>query len=137
MHTNIMQFLYAFIGGLVLATIVVKTRSIWASSIIHFSINAFGILRSYGAQHEESVINLLNKGLNYLFSESMLLVFFGAVVAMCFAVVAILKRIDKSDPVDMRARGNREPLRNYAFTVGAVVFGGMMTFATFLWGIFR
>ncbi len=43
-HMNINQFLYAFIMGMVMVYAVLITESIFASMIIHFTINAFAVL---------------------------------------------------------------------------------------------
>ena len=41
MHLNINQFFYAFVVGMLLATVALITRSIWPSVIIHFINNGF------------------------------------------------------------------------------------------------
>lgn len=51
MHTNIMQFFYAFVGGMVFAFIVIKTNSIYPAMLLHFCNNAFSHIESYAAQH--------------------------------------------------------------------------------------
>lgn len=48
-HLNINQFLYAFLMGVVMCYIVMITKSIISSSIIHFTINASGIVMLYAS----------------------------------------------------------------------------------------
>ncbi len=43
-HMNINQFLYAFVMGIIMCYVVLVTRSIFASMIIHFVINSTGVL---------------------------------------------------------------------------------------------
>lgn len=136
MHTNILQVFYTFIGGLVMGYIVIKTRSIVASAVMHFAINAFSVLRSYGAQHPKGVIGLIFEVFEYFLSGG-LIFFFAAVFGMIAAVVYILKRIDKSDPVNMRGSAGKPSPKVYASLLGAAVFGVLMTFFTFIWGVVR
>ncbi|MDR3263505.1 MAG: CPBP family intramembrane metalloprotease [Clostridiales bacterium] len=137
MHTNVLQFLYAFVGGVVMAVLVIKTRSIIASSIIHFAINAFSVLRSYGYQYASSPANILNVLLDFLLSPAFIIIFFAGVVFMAVAVVRILKKIDADDPVDLKAKAPKRPFGSNAFLAGAIVFGTLMTVFTFVWGVAR
>ncbi len=43
-HMNINQFLYAFVMGAIMCFVVHITSSIYSSMIIHFTINAFGLI---------------------------------------------------------------------------------------------
>lgn len=43
MHANIRQTLYTFVGGIVLAILAIKTRSILPAMIIHFTNNAVAV----------------------------------------------------------------------------------------------
>ena len=48
-HLNINQFLYAFLMGVVMCYVVMITKSILSSVIIHFTINATGIVFLYAS----------------------------------------------------------------------------------------
>lgn len=52
MHTNIVQFFYAFAGGLVMGYVVVKTGSILPSMLMHFTNNAVSCIINYSSQTE-------------------------------------------------------------------------------------
>jgi membrane protease YdiL (CAAX protease family) len=132
MHMNIQQFFYAFIGGVVMGYTVVKSRSIIPSMIIHFCINAFSVIRAYGYQHADSFANMING----VFGAMSFAIYIVAAVMIYFTVKTI-KNLDADDPVDMNARGKREPLKNYAFMAGAVAFGCLTTVFTFVWGVIR
>lgn len=47
MHGNIQQILYAFILGLILGTVVMLTDSLFAGTVMHFTLNAFSVIISY------------------------------------------------------------------------------------------
>jgi membrane protease YdiL (CAAX protease family) len=133
MHMNIQQFFYTFVGGLVFGYVVVKSRSIVPSMIIHFCINAFSVIRSYGYQHTASAANRINEILGALPA----LALYAVAVGMIYLMIRTVKNIDAGDPVDMNAPMKREPLKNYAFAAGAIVFGGLTTIFTFVWGVAR
>ncbi len=46
-HMNINQFLYAFVMGLIMCYVVMITKSVYSSIIIHFTINATSIVTLY------------------------------------------------------------------------------------------
>jgi len=46
MHSNSEQYLYTVVAGLVMGYVYVKTRSIWASTLMHFFNNFISVLQS-------------------------------------------------------------------------------------------
>lgn len=52
MHTNIMQSLYTFFGGLVLGALAVKGKSIYPAMIVHFINNGLSAYATYAAQND-------------------------------------------------------------------------------------
>ncbi|MDR2046640.1 MAG: CPBP family intramembrane metalloprotease [Clostridiales bacterium] len=133
MHMNVLQFPYTFIGGVVLALLTLKTRSILSASILHFGINAFSVIRSYGYQHTDSLANIINDAFNLLNSPLVLLIVAGLAA---YGIARLFKTIDKDKPFDMTRRAG-DSLKSYAFMAGSVVFGGLMTVFSFVWGILR
>lgn len=86
MHMNFNQMSYAFVLGIVLALVVEATDSIWASVIVHFTLNASSVTLNYvmNALAPEAVqesVELLQGGVNYY--VSMLL------VIIAYAMVAV------------------------------------------------
>lgn len=78
MHLNINQFFYAFVIGMLLATVALITRSIWPSVIIHFINNGLNTYLDYastnnlfGGNFNEVIsmgdINILLRFLLYIF----------------------------------------------------------------------
>lgn len=49
LHANIRQTLYTFVGGIILATLTIKTRSILPAMIIHFMNNAISVYSSHAS----------------------------------------------------------------------------------------
>jgi membrane protease YdiL (CAAX protease family) len=133
MHMNIQQFFYTFVGGLVFGYVVVKSRSIISSMIVHFCLNAFAVFRSYGYQHPESVSSLMNDVLGAL----PVFALYAFAAGMAYFMLKTIRTLDEGDPVDMNAPLKRGPLKNYAFMAGAIVFGGLTTIFTLVWGVVR
>lgn len=52
MHLNINQFFYAFVVGMLLATVALITRSIWPSVIIHFINNGLNTYLDFAAAND-------------------------------------------------------------------------------------
>ncbi|MDR1939319.1 MAG: CPBP family intramembrane metalloprotease [Clostridiales bacterium] len=134
MHANIVQFFFTFVGGVVMGLLVVKTRSIIAGSAVHFAINAFSVLSSYGSQNPDSAFG---KALDFIFGPDFVLVYFALVIGMIALTVSLLKSIDKNAPVDLRAKLPRQPLKSLSFLAGAATLGLLLTGFTFYWGIIR
>ncbi len=51
MHGNLQQILYAFILGLILGTVVMVTDSLFAGTVMHFTLNALSVIISYPPVH--------------------------------------------------------------------------------------
>ncbi|MDR2090256.1 MAG: CPBP family intramembrane metalloprotease [Clostridiales bacterium] len=139
MHMNIQQFLYAFVGGIVMGYVVIKTRSIVSSMIIHFCINAFSTIRAYGYQYPDSIANLLNDLLG-----AMSFALYAAAAVMAYFMVKTIKNLGEPSLADTTAdigaaikKRGTIPLKNYAFLAGAVVFGALTTIFSFVWGTLR
>lgn len=59
MHANFDQIVFAFLVGLVLGFITVKTQSIWAAVAVHFINNLNSVVFSYISQKYENLASLL------------------------------------------------------------------------------
>lgn len=108
-HLNVNQFLYAFVMGIVMCYIVMITESVVSSMIIHFTINASGIILLYTVNYVISFFSENEAIMNELMSESTLsnsdllitlgVVFSVAIVLTPIALLFIsilLKRHNKS-----------------------------------------
>jgi membrane protease YdiL (CAAX protease family) len=88
MHTNVMQFFYAFIGGMVFAFLVIKTNSIFPAMLLHFCNNAFAHIEEYAGQHPTGVFALIDQ-VNSFFRSSNVAILFGAGILVANMVLAI------------------------------------------------
>ena len=88
MHTNIVQFLFAFVGGCIMAYVVIKTGSILPAMLIHFTNNFFSYLSVYSEQHPNSAIGWLNKVLDF-FTGSILTILLSALLLIANALLAL------------------------------------------------
>ncbi len=81
MHANADQIVFAFLVGLVLGFIAVKTDSIWCAIAVHFANNLISVTLSYLSVEEE------------LLSSLLLVVLFTVLALLCvLAVIALQKR---------------------------------------------
>lgn len=92
MHGNLQQILYAFILGLILGTVVMVTDSLFAGTVMHFTLNAMSIILSYPPIYSqyESFVN--NNPLIY-FGVAMLIL--PAIAALC--IVFFIKHSRKKN----------------------------------------
>lgn len=88
MHTNIMQFLYAFVGGCVMAFVVVKTGSILPAMLMHFVNNTYSHLSNYASQNPKSILGWIDT-INNLFTSNVLLLVVGAILLIVNVIVAL------------------------------------------------
>lgn len=74
-HGNLVQIPFAFVVGLALGFIVVKTNSIIPSMIVHFTVNATSVLVSIFEQ------SIDNNTINLIFSSFLLFILVGAIAS--------------------------------------------------------
>jgi len=135
MHQNILQMIYTFVGGLVLGTLAYKTRSILAPMILHFGINAFSVLMSFGIQNPNHPFAVLYRFILLLTTNGLLvLVFFAALIFMLVYVIITL--VNWKNP-EYRFDKQRTPLTGYAFLFGSLVIGVLANAVSFYFGYIR
>ncbi|HEY8443584.1 MAG TPA: CPBP family intramembrane glutamic endopeptidase [Clostridia bacterium] len=93
MHANIEQTLYTFVGGIILALLTVKTRSIYPAMIIHFVNNGVNVYLQHasangwiGAGFEELLVE------NFLLAAALWVV---AMIILFYILNYIIKAEDK------------------------------------------
>lgn len=93
-HQNILQSGYTFVGGLILAYLAVKTKSIVPGMIIHFLNNLSSVLISYSSQKNGSLSALSDRLYSFINNN-----FFLAILAWIAAgavIVMLLRYIKES-----------------------------------------
>ena len=88
MHLNVTQFGYAFVVGIVLATVTLITRSIFPAMIIHGTSNFCSIYISYASTYDWFGIDFLNSVFDIVNSQSVLGVLF-SILILSGAIIAI------------------------------------------------
>lgn len=160
MHTNIIQFLYAFVGGCLLAFVVVKTNSIYPAMLLHFANNAFSHIQSYASQHPDGALGWVER-INAFFTQSVGGILLSALllVANMVACVWLLSALQRvcGKPEGLRERWILRGKRTQWFAVSLDTYRpygkatlvdnaflwavlGMtvsMTVFTYVWGILR
>lgn len=160
MHTNILQFFYAFVGGMVFAFIVLKTNSIYPAMLLHFANNTLSHVQSYADQHPTGAFKWI-ADVDAFFTESTWGLLVGAVllVANLVFVVWLLSALQRvsGKPEGLREhwilRSNKtnqfalslDAYRPYGkatladnlFLYGTLAMTGAMTIFTYALGIIR
>ncbi len=165
MHTNIMQFFYAFVGGCIMAWLVVKTGSIFPSMLLHFVNNAFSHIQSYAAQYPNGALGWIDT-IERFFAENSIGLLLSIILLIANVVVFLflLSWVQKlsGKPIGIKERsivwrskgpdGKKEILRigadAYCPSGNATLSDNVMLYATiamticstlftYIWGVLR
>ena len=160
MHTNILQFLYAFIGGCLFAFITIKTGSIFPAMLLHFVNNCMSHLGEYASQHPTGLWGAIDSATNY-FTQSTLGLVLGALLLVANAFLC-LWLVARAQQVAAKAPGLEEKWflrgkKSNAFAISidfyrpfgkatladdlplyaVIAMTSCMTIFTFVWGMVR
>lgn len=145
MHQNIRQVGYAIAGGIILAYFFIKTRSIIAPMIIHFTNNALGTFLQYCYQAENSIGVMYDKFFGLFNNLFTIWILIATWVAAGYALYLILKRLD----IVMANKNDIEPTwkknfkfkykfnREDVFLYASIILGLTTTIFTYIWGLMR
>jgi len=160
MHTNIMQFFYAFIGGMVFGFVVIKTNSIYPAMLLHFCNNAFSHVQSYASQHPTGAFRWIASLEDFFYGSNVGLLV-GAVLLVANFVLSVwllstlqkvsgkpeglrerwLFRTKKSErfalSLDAYRPAGRPTLADNLFMYGAFAMCLAMTVFSYVWGVMR
>jgi len=92
-HQNITQTGYTIVGGLVLAFMALKTKSIWPGVIIHFINNGINVILDYSSQKQNFVGKIYDEFQTFLSNNIFLIM--ATWIATGFIIVYLLKIADK------------------------------------------
>lgn len=159
-HQNITQTGYTLVGGLVIAFMAVKTKSIWPGVIIHFINNGISVILDYSTQKNLSIGIWYEKFQSYMSKN--ILIIIATWIAAGFFIAYLLKlaaRLNKSQilPKEVKqiemsesisrlfgesdsqeiAMPTKPRLWEYGMVIAAVVLAFLTTIFTFIWGILR
>lgn len=95
LHFNINQFFYAFVLGLLMSLVVVITKSIYPSMIIHFTNNAISVYLTYAELHGWRGGNFYDYLNNFLQSSNAVLTFIACFTFLTLIVVLLITFIVK------------------------------------------
>lgn len=100
MHTNIMQSLYAFIGGCIFGYIAVRTKSIYAGMVLHFANNAFATIEDYSSQHPEGMFGFIDRLNDFWYRSNVSILIYVAVLLLNALLFVFLLKvfIDQCEP---------------------------------------
>jgi membrane protease YdiL (CAAX protease family) len=90
-HQNIVQTGYTFVGGLVLAFLAIKTKSILPGMIIHFMNNFFSVLSGYSSQKNGVIALYENKFFQFVNNNFLLAML--SFIACGFVLILVLRYI--------------------------------------------
>ena len=160
MHTNVMQFFYAVIGGMVFGFVTIKTNSIYPAMLLHFGNNLFAHLQSYAEQHPTGAFRWIAT-VDEFFSGSTFGILVGALALVGFFVLSawLLTLLQKvcSKPEGLREQWifrsaksdqfalsldayrpyGKATLKDNLFMYGTFAMCMAMTVFSYVWGVVR
>jgi membrane protease YdiL (CAAX protease family) len=113
-HQNIVQTGYTFIGGLVLAYLAVKTKSILPGVIIHFMNNFFSVLSGYSSQKNGVISFYENRFFQFVNSNFLLALISFALCAL--VLILVLRYIADSMKKESRKETPSQAENFYTYT---------------------
>ena len=154
MHSNILQFFFAFAGGCIFAFLVVRSGSIIPAMILHFTNNALATVSEYASQNRNGVFGVFARINDFWYSSVLTSLLFGVLlVANMFLFLFLVVRFVKHCPqkemvkpltlirgsvyVDRFRPDGKPTLRDNVFLYATIAMTGLMTAATYLWGLLR
>lgn len=163
LHQNIVQTGYAFVGGLVFAYLLIKTKSIIPGIIIHFINNAISVINEYSSQRNGGFARL--QSYLYKFINDHFLLALISWIAAAALIVWLLKIVksksttivtDENDSFNYSPKKieyiddlfgvtirrnisikSRAAWQEYAFLYATVAMTLATTLFTFIWGVWR
>lgn len=153
MHTNVLQSVYAFVGGCIFAYIVIRSRSIYPAMIMHFCNNAIACMSEYGSQYPNKAFGWMAEfedivTSNYVSSLVYIAILIGNAFLFFWLVKVFVDCCPKTEmrkpryiiknylPIDTVGTRNIT-LKENAVLIGVIVMCGFLTFATYIWGVLR
>lgn len=159
MHTNIVQFLYAFVGGCILGYVVVKSGSIFPAMVLHFFNNAVSCMSEYGAQHPDSGLGWMDMSSDFMTSIPGLAITIVLLIGnlfICIGLLGLLPKLsgkpDGVSPMTIRIGKKQDGLKisldGYRPQGKATLADNIMLYAvlamtvlstlfTYVWGVLR
>ena len=160
MHTNILQFFYAFVGGMVFAFLTLKTNSIYPAMLLHFCNNAFSHIENYASQYPTGAFRWIAE-LSEFFTRNTFTILLGAAILVANLVLSIwllsaLQRVS-GKPEGLREKWifrskkstqfalsldayrpyGKATLADNLFLYGTLAMTLTMTVFTYVWGVVR
>ncbi len=164
-HQFVMQTGYAFVAGVVLALVALRTKSVVPGMIIHFINNAISVVSGYSEQRGGVFFAVQSKVHEFLFSNWLMLLLTTAVtVGLIVLLLRAIKKLseprneacpegsenyyipDKMRYVDELFGKSQLPTNKlsakpkwyeFASLYGATAIMALVTLFTFMWGMWR
>ncbi len=160
-HQNITQVFYTFCFGMLMAFLVLKTKSIFPAVLVHFINNSISVCIDY-AEYVPPIKTVVDAVDNFLFSNiGIAFLIWLAALGLAVGIVYLIVHIAKKERAKLSAEHNdgivitavdgeaveqpKLPLedkmlykpvaRDWAFYIGAIVITVLTTFCTLYWGL--
>lgn len=153
MHGNIVQFGYAFIGGCIMAYLVIKTGSIFPAMLLHFTNNAMDHIISYSSQYGGVIGGIMDKFYGLMTNAFTLLIAAGILFAnavLIFYLLTLVPKICKKEPgirekayfggkimLDTYCIDGKPMLKDNIMIYGVFTMCILQTVFTYIWGFIR
>ena len=152
MHTNINQFGYAFVGGLVMGFVALRTGSIYFSMATHFFTNFISVMSNYASQ-DLGILGKISDALDGFFMTPLgigaTFVILMANLVLLYLILGAFEKYDTREKVrpkpflppkiflDSYKKDGKATLKDNAFIIGSICIGISVTLFTLLFGYFR
>ena len=142
MHQNIAQTGYTFVGGLIMAYLVLYTGSIFPSMLVHFVNNALVDIRTFSSSHG----GIVSKAFDFIFSNMdkwwfvlILTIIWAAAVVGVYFIIVRLKKKSEASGVELGSvvEDSSDTKLSKILLVAIVVFGALTTLYSLIWGLLR
>lgn len=160
-HQNVTQVFYTFLFGMLMAALVIKTKSIFPAILVHFLNNSISVYLDFASVYSLPLGNFFDS-VNYLLANYFIVavILWMAVIGIGVGIFILIMRLSNKNAAKNRdndngvkiveaegesLEGEALPLedtllykpvaRDWAFYIGARVITFITTFCTFFWGL--
>lgn len=152
-HQNVTQVFYTSLFGMLMATLTIKTKSIWPAALVHFMNNGLSVYSDYAMHYNlpfGDIMNWADKLVvdHFALASAIYMVGVACGVFIFWLILSIAKKDNDKQRELLKSKEGEDavlPLEDkvlykpvasdWAFYIGALVVTCITTLCTFYWGI--
>ena len=160
-HQNVTQVFYTFLFGMLMAALVIKTKSLFPAMLVHFLNNSLSVYLDFASAYSLPLGGFFDM-VNYLLANYFIVavILWLAVIGIGVGIFILIVRLSSKNAAKNRDKENgvkivaaegeqiaeetlpledtllyKPVARDWAFYIGALVITIITTFCTFYWGL--